>query len=246
MPFMGVSRRRIVCGLGTAGVACVVVSLAPPVRSRFRRRATVAERVAEYGPAARARLEPHFWAAGVAYPPSRVVLLGLKQERRLELYAGGAGDGPVFIRAWPIIGASGKLGPKLREGDRQVPEGLYRIDSLNPNSRFHLSLRIDYPNEFDRRIAAAERRGNLGGDIFIHGGSASVGCLAMSDPVAEELFTLVADIGRENVEVVIVPVDLRRSAVPPELHTGWRVELYDALSRRLAALPRPAPGSAAR
>src|SRR5204863_8498878 len=62
-----------------------------------------------------------------------------------------------------------------------ISEGIYPIESLNPNSRFHLSLRIGYPNAFDRAQAAKEKRTNLGGDIMIHGNSVSIGCLAMGE-----------------------------------------------------------------
>jgi murein L,D-transpeptidase YafK len=127
--------------------------------------ATTAERVASYG--------------------ASFTLIGLKAEKRLELWAPDAAGRPRLIKTYPILAASGGAGPKLREGDRQVPEGLYAIESLNPNSRFHLSLRIDYPNAADRRRAQAEARTGLGGDIMIHGSNVSIGCLAMGDPAAE-------------------------------------------------------------
>ena len=99
---------------GAAG--CGEVRRPPPPRET-----TIADRVAQYGPAARARLLPYFSAAGVPYPPARFLLLGLKQERALQLYAAGPAQDLAFIRSFAIIGASGELGPKLQEGDRQVP-----------------------------------------------------------------------------------------------------------------------------
>ena len=69
---------------------------------------------------------------------------------------------------YPILAASGVLGPKLREGDKQVPEGIYGAEALNPNSKFHLSIRLNYPNTFDRRMAQSDGRTQLGGDIMIH------------------------------------------------------------------------------
>ena len=159
-----------------------------PLMLKFKDKATVADRLEQYSTPVQQRLLPYFQAAQVSYPPKVLVLVGLKQERRLEVYAGDDDDALRFIRSYPVLAASGVLGPKLREGDHQVPEGLYRIDGLNPNSRFHLSLKVSYPNEFDRRIAADEGRSDLGGDIFIHGQAVSVGCLAMGDTVAEELF----------------------------------------------------------
>ena len=170
---------------------------------------TIAERVTEFGAIVRERLEPKFRAAGVSYPPRRVTLIGLKRERRLEVHAAGADGVARFICAYPVLAASGRLGPKLREGDRQVPEGIYRVRGLNPNSRFHLSLWIDYPNAFDRARATADRRTNLGGEIMIHGNFVSKGCLAMGDPAAEDLFVLAALTGIENVSVIFAPMDFR-------------------------------------
>ncbi len=89
-------------------------------------RKSVEDRVREFGPLVRARLAPCFDRAGVGYPPARVTLVGLKQERVLEVWVSARADGasPKLLKRYPILGASGRLGPKLREGDRQVPEGL--------------------------------------------------------------------------------------------------------------------------
>ena len=75
------------------------------------------------------------------------------------------------------------------EGDKQVPEGFYRIELLNPNSRYHLSLRVNYPNADDIERAREDRRDllNLGGDIMIHGGAESIGCIAIGNPAIEHL-----------------------------------------------------------
>jgi murein L,D-transpeptidase YafK len=81
-----------------------------------------------YGKDARARLAPYFRRTKVAYPPRRVALLAFKQERRLALWASD-GKSWRFIRDYPILAASGRGGPKLLQGDYQVPEGLYRIAS---------------------------------------------------------------------------------------------------------------------
>ena len=70
---------------------------------------------------------------------------------------------------------------KLKEGDGQVPEGIYHIDSLNPNSMFHLSIRLDYPNSFDKQQGKIDGRKELGSDIMIHGNTCSSGCLAIGD-----------------------------------------------------------------
>lgn len=224
--------------LGAAGTA----SALPPadtVENGF----SVYDRVVQYGYPARQRLAPYLRAARVDYPPQTLVLVAFKSEMRLELYAGNTPDDLKFIRYYDVLAASGSLGPKLREGDRQVPEGVYRFTQLNPNSTFHLSLKVDYPNTFDRMMGKVENRRNLGGGIFIHGGSESAGCLAMSDSVAEEIFTLVAQSGLENASIILSPVDLRREPAPNPLDHDvpvWTPHLYAIIQRALWALP-PAP-----
>ena len=201
---------------------------------------TVEERVAEFGDVVRARLAPRFQAAGLNYPPRQLTFVGIKDERLLDVYGAGA-DGVIrYVCTYPILAASGVLGPKLREGDRQVPEGIYRVPELNPNSSFHLSIRLNYPNEFDQAQAAAEGRTKLGGDIMIHGDSRSRGCLAMGDPAAEDLFVLSALTGIENVTVILTPIDLRDARRPelPEGSPKWTTELYERLKRELARYPR--------
>ena len=109
-----------------------------------------------------------------------------KQERELELWVLPAnGDRFELLRTYEICKLAGMLGPKRKQGDRQVPEGFYAIDLFNPVSAYHLSLRINYPNHRDRLVA---KSGKLGGDIFIHGGCKSVGCIAITDDAIEELY----------------------------------------------------------
>jgi hypothetical protein len=101
-------------------------------------------------------------------------------------------------------------------------------------------LRLDYPNEFDRARAAEEGRTNLGGDIMIHGGKGSVGCLAMGDEAVEELFVLVSDVGKRNVTVVLSPLDFRSAIPPPGLDTSyrWTPELYAEIRAAVQKLPQ--------
>jgi hypothetical protein len=230
--------------LTAAFFAAAILTRSPLVHSvdiRVEGPATVADRVAGYGSAARERLVPFFRAAGVAYPPERFVLAAFKQEAELDLLASGPAQSLTFVRRYRVLAASGKLGPKLESGDLQVPEGVYQIESLNPNSRFHLSLRLNYPNDTDRRHASEDGRSNLGGDIMIHGDAESIGCLAMGDAVAEELIVLAADAGWEDARVIVSPVDFRRSRLPKSFHppVPWVRELYADIRRELAALPLP-------
>lgn len=239
----GTFTRGLVLGLAlvTAAGCSPPRPIAPP------REPTIADRVAQYGPSARARLLPFFAAAGVSYPPARFLLLALKQERELQLYAAGRAQRLAFVRSFAIRGASGGLGPKLREGDRQVPEGVYSIVYLNPNSVAHLALALGYPNEFDRAHAAEDGRESaiLGGDIMIHGGSGSIGCLAVGDQAAEDLFILAADSDWESAVVVVSPVDFRRADLPDGFvpPTPWAPRLYVWLRAELATLAPPPPSA---
>ena len=214
-------------------------SLKAAVASKGRGRKTVKSRLREYAAAVHERLRPGFEGAGVSYPPAAVLLLGLKQERVLEVYARDEKGALAFVCRYPVLGASGSAGPKLAEGDQQVPEGIYSIDELNPNSRHHLSLRVGYPNDFDRARGREEGRKDLGGDIMIHGGASSVGCLAVGDEAAEELFVLAADCGLANTRLILSPVDFRKRELPLSCWSlpGWTEDLYAELRKELAELP---------
>ena len=212
-------------------------------QNRLRAPASVNERVRQYGDVVHARLLPQFARVGVAYPPRAVTLVGLKAERRMEVWVSGDGQKFQLLTNYPFRAASGVLGPKLREGDGQVPEGLYRIESLNPNSLYHLALRVNYPNDFDRKQAAAENRTRLGGDIMIHGSDVSIGCIALGDAAAEDLFVLAAETGLKRLALILSPVDFRVRALPQDIKPlpVWTVELYAAIRIELARLAVTAP-----
>lgn len=202
---------------------------------------TVEQVLTALGPVVEGRIRPAFDRARVKWPPRPLTLLALKAERRLEVYAVADTGEPHLTLEYPILAASGTSGPKDREGDNQVPEGFYRVELLNPNSRYHLSLRVNYPNADDFARARENRRdiSTLGGDIMIHGGARSAGCLAVGDPAVEELFVLVAASGLDNVELIVAPFDFRRET-PANVLTGKPaaiVELYGRLTRALEKFP---------
>ena len=191
----------------------------------FALRKTVSSRTAEI-------VQAKPWIADVEKQArGRLTIFVFKKEQTVEVHA----PGWIKPRKYDMTGFSGNLGPKLKEGDGQIPEGVYGIDYLNPNSMFHLSLKVSYPNTFDRKQAEKYGRSDLGGDIMIHGGSATVGCIPIGDDAIEELFYFVAMIGKENVTVVIAPYDMRngrkreleKSALP------WYGELCDKISKAL-------------
>ena len=123
----------------------------------------------------------------------RIFFRAFKAEKELEVWIFQGNKFELF-KKYPICKISGDLGRKLKEGDKQVPEGIYRINRFNPKSSYYLSLGLDYPNETDRIVADTE---HPGGDIFIHGDCVSVGCMAMTDDKIKEIY-LLANEARKN------------------------------------------------
>ncbi len=142
-----------------------------------------------------AGLKAAFNDKGVPWPAKELLVRAFKRDGVLELWAGD-GKGPLaLVKTWPVCASSGELGPKRRQGDLQVPEGVYRLDKLNPVSSYHLSLHVDYPNRADR--AASKRLGirNLGGDIMVHGECVTIGCIPIENDPIEELYLAILDAG---------------------------------------------------
>lgn len=236
------NRKYVLIGLSIMLLAGIVIAVMPvPVIKRviynIRGKQTLEQRIVAYGSTARDRFLPAFKGAGIKYPPKKLIFVGIKQEKKLEIYAANSGSFK-YIKSYPILAASGKLGPKLREGDRQVPEGIYKITYLNPNSLYHLALRVGYPNEFDREKGISDGRTKLGQDIMIHGSNCSIGCLAMGDQASEDLFVLAADTGIGNIKVILSPVDFRKtSAVETDKPLPqWVPELYSEIKNHLNLL----------
>jgi len=139
---------------------------------------------------------------GLTYPVDEVYLRGFKKERQLELWAGKKGQPLVLVKTYPFCAASGELGPKRKEGDWQVPEGLYEVPSFNPYSDYHLSMKVSYPNASDRLRGDAKRPGGL---IYLHGNCASIGCIAIEDGPIEEVYLITIDAKRQPSRFDIFP-----------------------------------------
>lgn len=193
--------------------------------------------IQRYGLKTEPELKRFFEHANVAYPPRDIALLAFKQERHVELWAKeNEKSNWRHIHTYPLTTISGRLGPKLKAGDKQIPEGVYRLNALNPYSSFHLSMHINYPNDFDRLQAAKDGRKNLGGDIFIHGKNLSVGCLAIGDYAIDQLFLLAHRVGLNHTKIIIAPNDLRISkpATSNFAQPRWLPHLYQHIQRELA------------
>lgn len=123
----------------------------------------------------------------VNYATQQILLRAFKSEKELELWArSNSSEKFTLIKTYPICSSSGTLGPKRKEGDRQVPEGYYYIDRFNPQSSFYLSMGINYPNASDKILGNAKP----GDNIFIHGSCVTIGCLPLTDDLMKEIYIL--------------------------------------------------------
>jgi murein L,D-transpeptidase YafK len=188
--------------------------------------------------------------AGLPSPVDSMYLRAFKAEKLVELWAGKKGSAMVLVKSYLICAASGELGPKRREGDLQVPEGLYEISEFNPGSNFHLSMKVSYPNASDRVRSDAKRPGGL---IYLHGNCASIGCIAIEDGPIEEVYLIAQDARLRPLRIDIFPARMTPEWMAEHAeaeHVGlWR-ELEPAY-RAFEATKRPtaftvSPGGAYR
>jgi murein L,D-transpeptidase YafK len=142
-----------------------------------------------------------------------------KREFELELWLKRGGRFHRFA-TYPVCRWSGRLGPKLEEGDNQAPEGFYTVDdkALNPASRWHRSFNLGFPNTFDRT------HNRTGSFVMVHGGCASVGCFAMTDPVVDEIWRLVTaalEGGQKRFAVHVFPFRMTEANIARRGHMPW-------------------------
>ncbi|MCF8427908.1 MAG: L,D-transpeptidase family protein [Bacteroidia bacterium] len=135
-----------------------------------------------------------------------LIFIAYKDQDLLEIYAKKKSESKYkILTSYPICARSGILGPKRKQGDGQVPEGFYFIDRFNPASSYYLSLGINYPNQADKLKSISN---NLGGDIFIHGYCATIGCLPMTNEKIKEIYLLAIyakNNGQNKIPVYIFP-----------------------------------------
>ncbi|MBA2656528.1 MAG: L,D-transpeptidase family protein [Tatlockia sp.] len=196
--------------------------------------------VSRYGLRTEPELIRFFANAHVVYPPKDIAFLAFKKEKQLELWAKNESHIWRFIHRYPLTAFSGRLGPKLKERDGQIPEGIYRLTSYNPFSSMHLSMMINYPNNYDRLQASKDGRKQLGNNIFLHGKSVSVGCLAIGDRAIDQLFLLTRRVGLGHTKLIIAPNDLRhgKPATSTFAQPRWLPDLYKQISIALNQFPK--------
>ncbi len=224
-----------------ASITCLSTSLSHTALAKNEKHEVMTVRSAMnlYADSVRKKLSAIFQTQNVSYPPKQLTWIALKEEKLLLVFAKDIKGAYKQILSYPIIGASGVAGPKLKEGDKQVPEGFYKIDGFRPNVIAHLGLAVNYPNAEDKLHAKEEKRTDLGKDILIHGSKWSTGCLAMGNEPIEELFVLAHDSGCSNIQLIFSPCNL--TAHMPDLiykqQPSWLPDLYKRLKNSLQSFP---------
>jgi len=162
------------------------------------------ERLLEVRSRVESSLKRELAAAGFALGAPAFIRI-FKETHELELWIKPKGSKEFKLwKAWPVTAMSGKIGPKLREGDGQAPEGFYTVDAkaMNPESTYHLAFNIGYPNAFD------QAQGRTGSFIMVHGTGGSSGCFALTDAIIEPIYLVVEaalNHGQQAVPVHVFP-----------------------------------------
>lgn len=150
-----------------------------------------------------------------------ILIRAFKKEAELEIWKLKADGEYTLLKSFAMCRWSGQLGPKQREGDRQVPEGFYTITpgQMNPNSQYYLSFNIGYPNALDRA------QGFTGGSIMVHGACSSAGCFSMTDQQIEEIYAIAREafaggqraIQMQSYPFRMTPENLARHRLDPNM-----------------------------
>jgi murein L,D-transpeptidase YafK len=146
---------------------------------------------------------------GIEREMLEIYMRAFKREKEFEIWGRNAGDERfIHLLTVPICMLSGSLGPKRQQGDLQIPEGFYHVNAHNPWSNFHLSFCINYPNRSDRILGI---QGNLGGNICIHGGCVTIGCIPLTDEIIKPIYILYVEAknnGQNRPPMTIFPAHL--------------------------------------
>ena len=234
--------RKILLAIGLIIAVAIFLkygrSVYMPVLNKMKGNQTIESRIDDIQVEVWNRLENKLNTAGYKMDyPKEIILVAFKEERVLQVYSRDY-NGVKLLKEYPFTAFSGELGPKLKEGDKQIPEGIYEVEYLNPNSSFYLSIKVSYPNEFDKSKTELSNIADMGGDIFIHGKSATIGCIPIGDEAIEEVFVLTQKAINNKVKVIISPRDFRTNPEYPNIEDiEWEKELYGLIEKEIKTLP---------
>jgi murein L,D-transpeptidase YafK len=153
-----------------------------------------------------------FRQKGLKWPARYIYIRSFKYDSNLEVWVkNDKKEEFKLFKTYKVCALAGTLGPKRMQGDYQVPEGFYHINEFNPNSMYHLSLGLNYPNLSDRLLSDSLQPG---GDIYIHGSCVTTGCIPITDQQVEELYILAANAknqGQDFIPVHIFPINFKNT-----------------------------------
>jgi murein L,D-transpeptidase YafK len=170
-------------------------------------------------------LQKQFEKAKLQFPPNQIYLRSFKYDSQLEVWVRNSNkDTFQLFKTYKVCALSGALGPKRIEGDYQVPEGCYTINSFKPNSQYHLALGLNYPNASDLLLSDSSKPG---GEIYVHGSCITVGCIPLQNEPIEEVYTLASyakNAGQDFIPVHIFPI---RYNIPKSIEYFFKVTKDD-------------------
>ena len=151
-------------------------------------------------------VKQYFKNRSLQYKGFQLFLRAFKHEKILEVWVKEeAANTFSLLHTYDFCTTSGVLGPKRREGDQQIPEGVYQINHFNPQSNFYLSLGLSYPNASDKILSDKQ---HPGGNIYIHGSCVTIGCIPITDDKIKELYVMAIEArnnGQEKISVHVFP-----------------------------------------
>ncbi len=152
-------------------------------------------------------MKKQFQAEGLVWPAKEIYIRSFKYDSQIEIWVRNNDTLPFqLFKSYKVCAMAGAVGPKRIEGDFQVPEGFYYITEFKPKSAYHMSLKLNYPNESDLILSD---KGRPGGDIYIHGSCVTVGCIPVKDSQIEEIYLIAAaakSSGQNFIPIHVFPV----------------------------------------
>lgn len=152
-------------------------------------------------------LKAEFQKDSLIWPAKDVYIRSFKYDSEMEVWVRNSDTLPYqLFKTYKVCAMAGAVGPKRMEGDFQVPEGFYYIQGFKPQSAYHMSLKLSYPNESDILLSDQNKPG---GDIYIHGSCVTVGCIPLRDEQIEEVFLIAAGAkksGEKYIPIHVFPV----------------------------------------
>lgn len=204
--------KRLLCSLSLLLLLCLR-GYAQSDAQNFRNFQMSSSRVADALRRYDDTLKNAFKKKGLIWPARDIYIRIFKSQNEMELWGRNNETSEYkLVKTYKVCAISGQLGPKREQGDKQVPEGYYFIDDFNPKSDYLLSLLINYPNYSDELQGKQKK----GGNIYIHGGCVTVGCVPMTDEGIKEIYAVCLNAklsGQEFIPVHIYPTRMSKAGI---------------------------------